>query len=87
MGKMYNMSTDEVSIKGRELFDTLGLSEVKNRLAKNLSGGMKRRLNIALAMIHSPDVVFLDELQAGLDPQSMVLVREYIRSIKREYSN
>lgn len=43
---------------------------------------MKRRLNIALAMIHSPELVFLDEPQAGLDPQSRVLVREYIRSIR-----
>jgi ABC-2 type transport system ATP-binding protein len=82
MGKMYNMSTDEVNIKCKELLDALGLSEVKDRLAKNLSGGMKRRLNIALAMIHSPELVFLDEPQAGLDPQSRVLVREYIRSIK-----
>lgn len=84
MGKMYNMSKDEVNIKGKELLVALGLNEIKNRLAKNLSGGMKRRLNIALAMIHSPEVVFLDEPQAGLDPQSRVLVREYIRSIRHD---
>lgn len=84
MGKMYNMSTDEVNIKSRELLAALGLSEVKNRLAKDLSGGIKRRLNIALAMIHSPELVFLDEPQAGLDPQSRVLVREYIRSIRHD---
>jgi len=44
---------------------------------------MQRRLNIALALIHSPALVFLDEPQAGLDPQSRVLVREYIRSLKK----
>ena len=61
----------------------MGLDGVRNRLAKNLSGGMQRRLNIALALIHSPKILFLDEPQAGLDPQSRVLVRDYIRSIKK----
>lgn len=84
MGKMYNMSSDDVNKKGNELVEALGLNGVKHRLAKNLSGGMKRRLNIALALIHSPELVFLDEPQAGLDPQSRVLVREYIRSIRKD---
>jgi ABC-2 type transport system ATP-binding protein len=84
MGKMYNMKSDEVKMKGEELFDSLGLTGVRDRLAKKLSGGMQRRLNIALALIHSPEIVFLDEPQAGLDPQSRVLVRDYIRSIKNK---
>ncbi len=82
MGKMYNMSSGEVKNRSIELLDSLGLIGIKDRLAKNLSGGMQRRLNIALALIHSPEIVFLDEPQAGLDPQSRVLVRDYIRSIK-----
>jgi ABC-2 type transport system ATP-binding protein len=82
MGKMYNMSASEARKKGGELLEVLGLWAVKDRLAKKLSGGMQRRLNIALALIHSPEIVFLDEPQAGLDPQSRVLVRDYIRSIK-----
>ena len=53
----------------------------RNKLAKTLSGGMKRRLNIALALIHEPELLILDEPQAGLDPQSRILVREYIRSL------
>ena len=84
IGKMYNMKADEVKMKGKELFDSLGLTGVGDRLAKKLSGGMQRRLNIALALIHSPEIVFLDEPQAGLDPQSRVLVRDYIRSIKNK---
>jgi ABC-2 type transport system ATP-binding protein len=81
MGKMYNMSSGEVKNRSNELLDSLGLTGIKDRLAKNLSGGMQRRLNIGLALIHSPEIVFLDEPQAGLDPQSRVLVRDYIRSI------
>jgi ABC-2 type transport system ATP-binding protein len=84
MGKMYGMPADEVKKRGRELLESLGLYGIKDRLAKKLSGGMQRRLNIALALIHSPEIVFLDEPQAGLDPQSRVLVRDYIRSIKNE---
>ena len=82
MGRMYNMSLRDAVKKAKELLESLGLSGIKDRLAKKLSGGMQRRLNIALALIHSPDIVFLDEPQAGLDPQSRVLVRDYIMSIK-----
>jgi len=84
MGTMYNMSPSVSEFKGMELLQSLGLTDVRDRLAKNLSGGMQRRLNIALALIHSPEILFLDEPQAGLDPQSRVLVRDYIRSIKNQ---
>lgn len=82
LGRMYNLPSDEIKARGKELLEALGLEGVKDRLAGNLSGGMQRRLNIALALIHSPEIVFLDEPQAGLDPQSRIMVREYIRSIK-----
>lgn len=82
MGKMYDLSSDDAIKRGKALLESLGLYGIKDRLAKELSGGMQRRLNIALALIHSPEIVFLDEPQAGLDPQSRILVRDYIRSIK-----
>jgi ABC-2 type transport system ATP-binding protein len=84
MGQMYNMSVSEARKKSRDLLESLGLYDIKDRLAKELSGGMQRRLNIALALIHSPQILFLDEPQAGLDPQSRILVRDYIRSIKEK---
>ncbi len=82
LGKMYDMPSDRVRERANELLEALGLFSVKDRLARYLSGGMQRRLNIALALVHSPDIVFLDEPQAGLDPQSRVLVREFIRTIR-----
>jgi len=82
LGKMYDMPSDRVRERANELLEALGLYSVKDRLARYLSGGMQRRLNIALALVHSPDIVFLDEPQAGLDPQSRVLVREFIRTIR-----
>jgi len=84
MGQMYGMTSTESKNKSGELLDSLGLTEKTNKLAGTLSGGMQRRLNIALALIHSPAIAFLDEPQAGLDPQSRVLVRDYIKSIKNK---
>jgi len=84
MGQMYKMSTTDAGKKALELLESLGLYDSKDRLAGKLSGGMQRRLNIALALIHSPQILFLDEPQAGLDPQSRILVRDYIRSIKEK---
>jgi ABC-2 type transport system ATP-binding protein len=82
MGEMHNLSPRESKNSAVALLESLGLAEKRDKLAKTLSGGMQRRLNIALALVHSPALVFLDEPQAGLDPQSRVLVRDYLRSIK-----
>lgn len=84
IGIMHGMSRQNSINKSIELLEIFGLSDKKNKLGKTLSGGMQRRLNIALALVHSPDIVFLDEPQAGLDPQSRVLVRDYIKSIKNK---
>jgi ABC-2 type transport system ATP-binding protein len=83
MGAMYGMRPSQARRKSYELLEAFGLTAAAGKLAKTLSGGMQRRCNIALALVHGPDLVILDEPQAGLDPQSRVLVREYILSLKK----
>ncbi len=83
IGKMYNMEKKAIKEKGLGLLESMGLIEKKNKLAKTLSGGMQRRLNIILALVHDPELVILDEPEAGLDPQSKILVRDYIKSLAK----
>ncbi|MBN1305507.1 MAG: ABC transporter ATP-binding protein [Anaerolineales bacterium] len=81
MGEMYGTPGRVARQRGMELLVTLGLETKAGVLAGRLSGGMKRRLNLALALIHDPEIIVLDEPEAGLDPQSRVMVREFIRSL------
>lgn len=82
VASLYDIPRDLAKKRAAELLDALKLTEQKNKLAYALSGGMKRRLNIMLALMHDPELIILDEPQAGLDPQSRLLVRDYIRSLK-----
>lgn len=84
LGDMYGMKPALIKKRTKELTTSLGLDEVKDRLAGNLSGGMQRRLNIALALIHDPEILILDEPEAGLDPQSRINIRDYIRTLARD---
>jgi ABC-2 type transport system ATP-binding protein len=84
VGTQYDLGRREARLRGLELLEVMGLREKRNQRARTLSGGMKRRLNLALALVHDPDILILDEPQAGLDPQSRILVREYIRSLAEE---
>ncbi|MBN2345479.1 MAG: ABC transporter ATP-binding protein [Candidatus Aminicenantes bacterium] len=81
MGRVYDLNRRRAAKRAAELLETFGLAEKRNKLARTLSGGMQRRLNIALALVHEPEILFLDEPQAGLDPQSRVLVREYVKGL------
>ncbi len=83
VGEMYGLSGREARRRGDSLLADLGLHEKRNQLARTLSGGMQRRLNLILALVHDPDILVLDEPEAGLDPQGRVLVREYVKSLAR----
>jgi len=84
MGEMYNVPRKTAWKRGDDLLNILGLQEKRNKLASTLSGGMQRMLNLALALVHDPEILVLDEPESGLDPQSRILVREYIRSLARQ---
>jgi ABC-2 type transport system ATP-binding protein len=83
IGQLYGMRVRDARTQAAVLLDELGLAEKRDAQARMLSGGMQRRLNLAMALVHDPEIVILDEPEAGLDPQSRVRVREYIRSLAR----
>lgn len=74
-----SMSIDQVMIK-------CGLKEVSHRLIGNLSKGFKQRVGIAQAIVTSPEIVILDEPTVGLDPLSILEIRDLIRSLKKEHT-
>lgn len=83
MGEMYGLQSTLARQRGTQLLEQLDLSEKRDQQARTLSGGMRRRLSLALALVHDPSIVVLDEPEAGLDPQSRIKVRDFIRSLAR----
>jgi ABC-2 type transport system ATP-binding protein len=81
---MYEVPKKEGATNAARLLEDLKLADKKDTHAAKLSGGMKRRLNVAMALVHDPGIVVLDEPTAGLDPQSRLVVTDYIRRLKKE---
>lgn len=73
----------ERSIDQTALLERVGLAEKRNARFSRLSGGQKQRLFIALALVHDPEVVFLDELTTGLDPQARRVMWEMVRDLRK----
>ena len=84
IGQMYGLAGREARQRSERLLEELDLVSKRNEQARTLSGGMQRRLNLAMALVHDPEIVVLDEPEAGLDPQSRINVREYIQSLARK---
>jgi ABC-2 type transport system ATP-binding protein len=84
IGQMYGLSSKKLHIRAGQLLEMLGLDDKADVFASKLSGGMKKRLNLCMALIHEPEILILDEPEAGLDPQSRILVREFIKSFSKE---
>lgn len=82
--KLYRVPRSERTVRAQELLETFGLWEKRDVKAENFSKGMRRRLSIAMGIIHKPALLFLDEPTPGLDAQSGRAIRDLIRQLNAE---
>jgi ABC-2 type transport system ATP-binding protein len=80
--QLYGMSRGAARARARQLREVLDLAELGDRVIKTLSGGQRRRLDIALGLMHDPVLVFLDEPSTGLDPQTRANLWSHIRALR-----
>ncbi|MFB4280777.1 MULTISPECIES: ATP-binding cassette domain-containing protein [unclassified Nonomuraea] len=84
-GRCYGLRPKEAATRADELLDLLDLTPLAKRVPGTLSGGQRRRLDIALGLIHRPDLLFLDEPSTGLDPKSRAEIWEHILRLRETY--
>ncbi|MBW2971640.1 ABC transporter ATP-binding protein [Candidatus Woesearchaeota archaeon] len=83
-GNLNDVERSEAKKRAEELLKLLKLYHKQKTFAKDLSGGMKRRLNMAIAMMHDPKILILDEPEAGVDPMSRVTLWEVVKDVKKK---
>ena len=84
IGHLHRVPREQLKKRTDELLALMGLTDVARKLAGTYSGGMRRRLDLACALVHQPEVLILDEPTEGLDPQSRIALWEELERISRE---
>ena len=82
VGHLHSIDSEKIRNWSKLMLETMGLTDRAKDQVRKLSGGMKRRLSIAMALIHNPQIIFLDEPTLGLDPQARRAVWDYIARLK-----
>ncbi len=82
MAGLHGFGKDEIKKRSEDLLEMMGLVDRASEKAKKYSGGMKRRLSLAMALVSDPDVLFLDEPTLGLDPQSRRAIWDHVEQLK-----
>jgi ABC-2 type transport system ATP-binding protein len=83
-GKIYRIPKKQLQKKIDEVLEIIGLADKKNEKVKTFSGGMKRRLNIGVALLHEPTIIFMDEPTVGIDPQSRNYILDTVKKLNKE---
>jgi ABC-2 type transport system ATP-binding protein len=83
VGSIHNLSTEQIRKRSIELVELMGLTGREKDRVGTFSGGLKRRLSIAMALIHDPPIIFLDEPTLGLDPQARRVMWQHIAQLKK----
>src|SRR5512133_4123052 len=81
-GKMYGLRGSPLKSRVTEVLDVIGLSDRANERVGKYSGGMKRRVNIGVALLHKPKVIYMDEPTVGIDPQSRRNILDSVIALK-----
>lgn len=83
-GKTYGLTGEKLKNKINEVLELVGLTDRKKERIKNYSGGMKRRINMAVSLMHEPELLIMDEPTVGIDPQSRSHILEMVRELNRK---
>ena len=83
-GSMYDLKGNDLKKRSIEILERIGLTEKADQKVKTYSGGMKRRLNIGVGLLHQPRLLFMDEPTVGIDPQSRRRILDLVKELNRE---